>query len=242
MPTSGSHPCSQQSVRSGSRRRSATILFTLPPACLTLRLLSASARMSASAVLSNFDLVSVWAAYLSISDLFRASCVSSTFCSLLSSDRVWSPLLSSALALSTVPPPPPSQTPLPLLSVPVPPTAIASRLCRDALTAHLREVAALNGRRKSSCPAVTVIAIRRLPSSLSYHMRAALRSVGSTANLSAGADQIDCRSYELHSDAAILLATWLCKSAHTIPSRVCSELSCCWQYYGHCITIILPCH
>ena len=159
----------------------------------------AAVEMSGSPVLLSVDLVSVWASFLPVSDLFRASSVCSTFSSLLSNDRVWSPLLSSALALSTLPGPPPPLSPARLLFVPVPPTALASRLCREALSDHIRAVAVANGRRVSSSTSVTVIAIRRLPSSLQYHMRAAVRAMKSAgrAMLSEGADQMDCRCYEL---------------------------------------------
>ena len=153
--------------------------------------------MSVLAVLSNLDLVSVLAAYLPISDLFRASSVSTTLCSLLSNDRVWLPLLSAALALSTVAPVSPSCLPLPL-SVPIPPTVTASRLCREGLFAHLRAVAAAHGHRTvSASTTATIIAIRRQPGSLSYHMRAALQGGSSAKRVGEALNEIDCRSYEL---------------------------------------------
>ena len=152
-------------------------------------------------MLSNLDLVSVVASFLSISDLFRASSVSTSLSSLFSTERVWAPLLSSALLLSTVPPSPFLACPLPALSVPVPPSAVASRLCSAALSAHLhghgRAVAA-RGHRLSVSRSVTVIAIRRQPGSLAYHMRAALRAmVGASKGGSVARDEVDCRCYEL---------------------------------------------
>ena len=151
--------------------------------------------MSALAVFANLDLVSVLASFLSVSDLFRAASVTAKLSSLLSADRVWSPLLSAGLAVSTVPEPP-SQSPPPSLSAPVPSTAKARRLCKEALLAHLRT----GGYGMKPPTHASVLAIRRLPGTLTYHMRSALQLEASAQATTTGEQQLsvlDCRSFEL---------------------------------------------